>query len=170
MLPAAPTPPALRAPRRHAFSARPMHQPMHHPTELSPILAHSLPSRFSLPAAPCAEMIEGGPCASCGTTLASIWYGKRGGDKYCKKAICMREGGYLAAKKAKAGSAAGKRARAAAVKEEEEEEEVNLDLTVSEVIDIYGQRSAARSPTPMPACSPVAVRWTPLDVAVCVSS
>ena len=43
-----------------------------------------------------------------------------------------------------------------------EEEVVNLDLTVSEVIDIYGQRSAARSPTPMSACSPRAALPVPL--------
>eukprot|EP00966_Prymnesium_polylepis_P219427 5076764-Prymnesium_polylepis.1 len=90
-------------------------------------------------------MPEGGPCAECGTTFASIWYGKKGQAKYCKKAECMRVGGYLAPKKVKAGSAAAKRARATAAEVKEEEEEIiNIDLNVSEVIDIYGQRCAAR--------------------------
>ena len=54
----------------------------------------------------------------------------------------MRECGYLLPKKVKHGSAAAKRARAAAGDVKEEDEEViNLDLSVSEVIDIYGQRS-----------------------------
>ena len=81
-----------------------------------PMLAHSLPSPSHCLPVPSAQMIEGGPCACCGATEASIWYGKKGGEKYCKKAACMREGGYLAAKKAKAGSAAGKRARALTTK------------------------------------------------------
>ena len=164
MLPAAPTPPALRAPRRHAFSARPMHQPMHHPSEPSLMLAHSLPSRPShcLPV-PCAEMIEGGPCTCCGTTMASIWYGKKGGDKFCKKAACMREGGYLAAKKLK--GTAAKRARATAVKEEYEEEIVNVELTVSEVVDIYGQRCAVPATAPAHPCPAVACRPHPPCVA-----
>ena len=85
-------------------------------------------------------MIEGGPCACCGTTMASIWYGKKGTEKFCKRAECMRAGGYLPAKKIKG---AAKRARAAATEvKEEEEETINVDLTVSEVIDIYGQRCA----------------------------
>ena len=82
-------------------------------------------------------MIEGGPCACCGATQASIWYGKKDESKYCKKAACMRAGGYLAPKKEKK----LKRARGGDVKEEPEEEEVvNLDTTVTELVDIYGQR------------------------------
>ena len=52
-------------------------------------------------------MIEGGPCAKCGATQASIWYGKRVGDKYCKKAECMREGGYLAPTEGEGGQRGG---------------------------------------------------------------
>jgi hypothetical protein len=96
-------------------------------------------------------MIEGGPCSSCGTTNASIWYGKKDGPKYCKKAGCMRQGGYLMPKKVKAGSAAAKRARAP-VKEEEEEEVINLDTTITELVDIYGQRCAL--PAPAASLSP----------------
>ena len=47
-------------------------------------------------------MIEGGPCAHCGATQASIWYGKRDKEKYCKRSECMRAGGYLAPKLTKA--------------------------------------------------------------------
>ena len=83
-------------------------------------------------------MREGGPCAHCGATFASIWYGKRDEDKYCKKADCIRAGGYLAPKKLK--GVAAKRARVQAVKEESEDEIINVDLMVSEVIDVYGQR------------------------------
>ena len=84
-------------------------------------------------------MIVGGPCACCGATQASIWYGKKDEMKYCKKAACMRAGGYLAPKKEKEKKV--KRARGGDVKEEPEEEEVvNLDTTVTELIDIYGQR------------------------------
>ena len=86
-------------------------------------------------------MIKGGPCACCGATTASIWYGKKGADKFCKKADCLRAGGYLAPKQVKAGSAAAKRARAAEVKEEDDEV-INLDTTISELIEIYGQRCA----------------------------
>ena len=46
-------------------------------------------------------MIVGGPCACCGATQASIWYGKKDEMKYCKKAACMRAGGYLAAQERK---------------------------------------------------------------------
>ena len=94
----------------------------------------------------------GGPCASCGTTVASIWYGKKDEEKYCKKAACMRAGGYLSPKKLKGTTA--KRARVHAVKEESDEEIINIDLSVSEVIDIYGQRCAA-FPRAQP-CPPIA--------------
>ena len=85
-------------------------------------------------------MIVGGPCACCGATQASIWYGKKDEMKYCKKAACMRAGGYLAPKKEKEKKV--KRARGGGdVKEEPEEEEVvNLDTTVTELVDMYGQR------------------------------
>ena len=43
----------------------------------------------------------GGPCACCGATEASIWYGKKEADQYCKRAECMRAGGYLPPKKLK---------------------------------------------------------------------
>ena len=83
-------------------------------------------------------------------TTSSIWFYGKIGNKNCKKADCMREQGYPLPKKVKAGSAAGKRARAAAgggaVKEEDEV--INLDLNLSELIDIYGQRCAAPAPTP----------------------
>ena len=88
-------------------------------------------------------MIVGGPCACCGATQASIWYGKKDDMKYCKKAACMREGGYLAPKKdLKEKQKKLKRARGGGdVKEEPEDEEVvNLDTTVTELVDIYGQR------------------------------
>ena len=95
-----------------------------------------------------AAMIEGGPCHECGATQASIWYGKRGEPKYCKKADCMRAGGYLALKKPK--GAASKRARpgqaADAVKAEAES--ISIDATVAEIIDIYGQRCACPLPRP----------------------
>ena len=86
-------------------------------------------------------MIVGGPCACCGATQASIWYGKKDENKYCKKAACMRAGGYLAPMK-KEREKKVKRARGGGdVKEEPEDEEVvNLDTTVTELIDIYGQR------------------------------
>ena len=91
-------------------------------------------------------MIEGGPCIVCGITQSSIWYGKKD-NKNCKKSGCMRECGYLLPKKVKHGSAAAKRARAAAATDvkEEDEELINLELTVSEVIDIYGQRCPHRA-------------------------
>ena len=95
--------------------------------------------------------IEGGPCSCCGATAASIWYGKKDGPKNCKKAECMRAGGYLMAKKVKKVSAATKRARATTAEVKEEDEEViNIDLDISEVIDIYGQRCAAPTPAPSP--------------------
>ena len=53
----------------------------------------------------------------------------------------MRAGGYLKPLKA----TGAKRKRVQAVKEEEEAEIINVDLTVSEVIDIYGTRCAALS-------------------------
>ena len=87
-------------------------------------------------------MIEGGPCIVCGTTTSSIWYGKKE-NKNCKKAGCMRASGYLLPKKIKQGSAVAKRARAAAAEPEEEEEVINLDTTVIELVDIYGQRCTA---------------------------
>ena len=103
-------------------------------------------------------MIEGGPCTKCGTTHASIWYGKKG-EKFCKKADCLRAGGYLPPKKDKKGSVAAKRARwATSCAEVEEEETINVDLTVSEVLDIYGQRCATACharPSRTPACRPV---------------
>ena len=34
-------------------------------------------------------------CDNCGTEEASCWYGKAGGPHWCKKAACMRAGGYL---------------------------------------------------------------------------
>ena len=93
-------------------------------------------------------MIEGGPCAECGATWASIWYGKRGEEKYCKKADCMRAGGYLAPRKAK--GAAAKRARAglAAAEVKVEPESISIDATVAEILDIYGQRCACPLPVP----------------------
>ena len=94
-------------------------------------------------------MIEGGPCSNCGATHASIWYGKRSGHKYCKKAECMRAGGYLGPKKMKA-----KRVRAAlaaALADEDGEAEViNEDTSIIELIAIYGQRCA--QPTPQTPC------------------
>ena len=42
-----------------------------------------------------------GPCDNCGATEASIWYGKKPGPYFCKKAACARAGGYLAPKKPK---------------------------------------------------------------------
>ena len=83
-------------------------------------------------------MIEGGPCACCGATVASIWYGKKDNEKYCKKAACMRAGGYLAPKKEKEKKL--KRARGDVKEEPEEEDVINLDTTVTELVDIYGQR------------------------------
>ena len=95
-------------------------------------------------------MIEGGPCSNCGVTQASIWYGKRTGHRYCKKAECMRAGGYLGPKKMKA-----KRVRAAlaaALEDEDGEAEViNEDTSIIELIDIYGQRCA--QPTPQTPCN-----------------
>jgi hypothetical protein len=82
-------------------------------------------------------MIEGGPCSECGATQASIWYGRRGGPKYCKKADCLRAGGYLLPKKAK--GLASKRVRAERMVEEVPES-INLDSSLSELIDVYGQR------------------------------
>ena len=70
-------------------------------------------------------MITGGPCAVCGTDKASIWYGKRAGDKYCKKAECMRAGGYLKPKKAKGAAAQ----RVCAEMKEEENSEVVSTLS-----------------------------------------
>jgi hypothetical protein len=100
--------------------------------------------------------IEGGPCANCGATEASIWYGKKSGDKYCKKGDCMRAGGYLKPKKEKASSAAAKRARAADLVKEDDEEVINLDTTISELVDIYGQRCAP--PAPPRSALPAAAR------------
>ena len=55
---------------------------------------------------------RGRPCHECGATQASIWYGKRGEPKYCKKADCMRAGGYLALKKPKGARPPSVRAQA----------------------------------------------------------
>ena len=97
-------------------------------------------------------MIEGGPCSNCGVTQASIWYGKRTGHRYCKKAECMRAGGYLGPKKMKA-----KRVRAAlaaALEDEDGEAEViNEDTSIIELIDIYGQRCACKT------CSDLVTRF-----------
>ena len=82
-------------------------------------------------------VLEGGPCSHCGATQASIWYGKREGHRFCKKADCMRAGGYLKPKKL------SKRVRAVAAALEDEEndgEVINVDTTIIELIDIYGQR------------------------------
>ena len=46
-------------------------------------------------------------CDNCGTQEASCWYGKAGGPHWCKKAACMRAGGYLPPLQARG----GKRAR-----------------------------------------------------------
>ena len=46
-------------------------------------------------------------CDNCGTQEASCWYGKAGGPHWCKKAACMRAGGYLPPLQARR----GKRAR-----------------------------------------------------------
>ena len=64
----------------------------------------------------------------------------------------MRAGGYLSPKKLKGITA--KRSRVHAVKEEFDEEIINIDLSVSQVIDIYGQRCAA-CPRAQP-CPPIA--------------
>lgn len=88
-------------------------------------------------------MIEGGPCVICGIMQSSIWYGKKG-DKNCKKAECMRAQGYLLPKKLKKNSAAAKRARAAET--EDIKEEINLDTTITELIDVYRQRCALPTP------------------------
>ena len=72
-------------------------------------------------------------------TSASIWYGKRDEEKYCKKAACMCAGGYLAPKKLK--GVAAKRARVQAVKEESDEEilgEYPLGVCASHVCCPWG--------------------------------
>ena len=59
--------------------------------------AHRFP--VELTASPCLSQqmppVLSKVCESCGTQEASCWYGKRGGPHWCKKAACMRAGGYL---------------------------------------------------------------------------
>ena len=107
------------------------------------------PNLFAVALQTQAAMIEGGPCNECGATQASIWYGKRGEPKYCKKGDCMRAGGYLPPLKAKGATAKRARPGLAAAEVKVEPESVSIDATVEEIIDIYGQRCAC--PLPMPS-------------------
>ena len=102
-------------------------------------------------------MIEGGPCTHCGATQASIWYGKRDKEKYCKRSECMRAGGYLAPKLTKAMKRRRVQTELTPVKLEAET--YSLEATIEELIDIYGQRCAALSnPPALPSCPPARSR------------
>ena len=94
--------PVARACCRPTVAARPLHRLLQLRSQPFSTLTHTLMFAY-LPccAVRARRMIEGGPCVHCGASWASIWYGKREADKYCKKAVCMRQGGYLLPKKLK---------------------------------------------------------------------
>jgi hypothetical protein len=83
----------------------------------------------------------GGGCAHCGATEASIWYGKKDALQYCKKADCMRAGGYPAPKKLKRARAVAPGAEPAVAELVSLEQSAHADgAWVQEVEEIRGHR------------------------------
>ena len=92
-------------------------------------------------------------CASCGGTTSSVWYGRAGEDRFCKKRACQRYGGYDAPLRAGGPPASRQRRTMNSTGASSSDEDAFTALTtsaevVAEVYSCLGQRCV------LPACLP----------------